>query len=101
MAQVRSKLTPETSAEWLASCGLLFPTTEKELDCFNAALGEIDPQITGKEVDPFKILREAKLTAKGFKTGEISPLSPYQMVAGKSSDENSLSDETDSGQKHE
>ena len=61
MDENRLKITTENSAEWLASAGYIFPTNEQELKKFNTIHGEIDPAITGLEVDPFKIIKNNKI----------------------------------------
>ena len=82
MAQNKIHITSENSAEWLASCGFIFPTNEIELARFNKLHGEIDPNIKGNEVDPFKIIKGATTI---LKQNPLSiphiPMSQYQMVA--------------------
>jgi uncharacterized coiled-coil protein SlyX len=88
MARNKIQITPENSAEWLASCGFLFPTNKKELDRFNKLFGDIDPSITGNEVDPFKIIKGSEFVAEQksvIKKLDI-PDTQYQMVARKLSD---------------
>ena len=83
MARNKLHITSENSAEWLASCGFLFPMSDVELARFNKLHGDIDPSITGDEVDPFKILKGTAtvIKTKPFSTQMQIPLSQYQMVA--------------------
>lgn len=88
MANDNNKLTPATSGEWLTSCGFLFPSTEEELLRFNSILGEVDPQITGSSVDPFRIIRNAEPGGvKKMKTGKVLPFNPHRMVAKRSNED--------------
>ena len=81
MAQNKKHLTPENSAEWLASCGFIFPTNEIELIRFNKLYGVPDSTISGDEVDPVKIIRSQETPDKSVYNLSHSPLNPYQMVA--------------------
>jgi hypothetical protein len=88
MAINKMIITPENSAEWLASCGFLFPTNERELTRFNKLYGNIDPTIAADEVDPFKIIKSSAIIVK---LSSISkqirvPDTHYQMVAKKISE---------------
>lgn len=76
MTQTKFKITTENSAEWLASCGFLFPGNKEELDRFNQLLGPVDPSITGEEVDPFRILKESSKNSSSSKIVEL----PYQRL---------------------
>lgn len=85
MARNKINITSENAAEWLASCGFIFPTNEKELARYNMLYGEPDPSITGEQVDPFKIIREsADNRQKNIVQDSISlPEEEYKMVARK------------------
>ena len=56
MAQNKKHITPENITEWLASTGFLFPRNEVELERFEKLYGEEDFGLTGKEIDPDKII---------------------------------------------
>lgn len=64
MAQKNKHITPENITEWLSSTGFLFPRNEVELHRFEKLYGEDDFGLTGKEIDPDKIIngtfRESK-----------------------------------------
>lgn len=77
-------ITPANVTEWLASTGFLFPTNELELSRFNKLYGELDEQLTGKEIDPERILKG--LSASKVVKMNITPaieeeFSAYKMVA--------------------
>lgn len=77
-------ITPANVTQWLASTGFLFPTNELELSRFNKLYGELDEQLTGKEIDPERILKG--LTPSKFVTMNIAStveeeFSTYKMVA--------------------
>lgn len=77
-------ITPANVTEWLASTGFLFPTNEFELSRFNKLYGELDEQLTGKEIDPERIL--IGLSASKVVKMNITPaieeeFSAYRMVA--------------------
>ena len=57
-----NKVTPENSAEWLASCGFIFPRSEKELARFDLLSGGVDPGVPAGVVDPFRIIRNTDLS---------------------------------------
>ena len=88
MARNKLHITSENSAEWLASCGFIFPTNEIELARFNKLYGDVDPSITGNEVDPFKIIKGAAIVEKkkSFQAPLHIPMSQYQMVARNMND---------------
>ena len=88
MAENKFKRTPDSSAEWLAYCGFIFPSTKKELTLFNEVMGEVDPLITGEEVDPFRIVENVKSTARRAKIARMHFRSSEAMVA-KSQDDDS------------
>lgn len=83
MARNKLHMTSENSAEWLASCGFIFPTNEIELARFNKLYANIDSTITGNEVDPFKIINGSKdvKNQKPFQAPLSIPMGQYQMVA--------------------
>ena len=87
MATNKTIITPENSAEWLASCGFLFPSNERELARFNILFGSMDPAITGNEVDPFKIINRSSKVVKlsSIKKNSMQN-SHYQMVAKRSAE---------------
>lgn len=71
---------------WLASTGFLFPTNEFELARFNKLYADVDEQLTGKEIDPERILKG--LTPSKVIRMNIAPtltieeeFSTYKMVA--------------------
>ncbi|RTL59982.1 MAG: hypothetical protein EKK37_03815 [Sphingobacteriales bacterium] len=69
---------------WLASTGFLFPTNELELARFNKLFGDLDEQLTGKEIDPERILNgktPAKIIEMTDKTATEQDFSAYKMVA--------------------
>lgn len=87
MARNKLHITSENSAEWLASCGFIFPTNEIELARFNKLYGDLDPSITGKEVDPFKIIKGAVIEKQNYFHAALHiPMSQYQMVARNMND---------------
>jgi hypothetical protein len=57
MAQNKNHITPENITEWLASTGFLLPRNEVELARFDKLFAEDNLELTGKEIDPEKILR--------------------------------------------
>ena len=69
---------------WLASTGFLFPTNELELARFNKLFGDLDEQLTGKEIDPERILC-GQTPSKVVKMNNAPPIeqdfSAYRMVA--------------------
>lgn len=58
MAQNKKHITPENITEWLASTGFLFPRNEVELERFEKIFGDTDFGLTGKEIDPDKIIND-------------------------------------------
>jgi hypothetical protein len=84
MAQNKKHITPENITEWLASTGFLFPRNEVELERFEKLYGEEDLGLTGKEIDPDKIIngtfREKKILrlSDDVKREEINS---YRMAA--------------------
>jgi hypothetical protein len=86
MAQNKKHITPENITEWLASTGFLFPRNEIELERFEKLFGDIDFGLTGKEIDPDKIINDSFSEGKIFKIPEeINPeeVRQYRMVARK------------------
>lgn len=69
---------------WLASTGFLFPTNELELARFNKLFGDLDEMLTGKEIDPERILN-GETHSKVVRMNNDSPVekdfSAYRMVA--------------------
>jgi hypothetical protein len=64
MEENKNKFTPENSAEWLASCGFIFPRNEKELARFDLLYGGADLKMPVAAVDPFQIIRNSDLADK-------------------------------------
>ena len=56
MTQNKKHISPENITEWLASTGFLLPRNKVELERFEKLYGDIDYGLTGKEIDPNKIL---------------------------------------------
>src|SRR5690606_29492156 len=56
MAHDKKHITPENIDEWLSSTGFLFPRNELELARFEKLYNEGLEGITGKEIDPDKII---------------------------------------------
>ena len=77
-------ITPANVTEWLASTGFLFPTNELELSRFNKLYGELDEQLTGKEIDPERILKglpQSKVLKMNVTPTIEEEFSAYRMVA--------------------
>lgn len=69
---------------WLASTGFLFPTNELELARFNKLYGDLDEQLTGKEIDPERILKgltPSKVVKMNIVLTIEEEFSKYKMVA--------------------
>jgi hypothetical protein len=69
---------------WLASTGFLFPTNELELARFNKLFGDLDEQLTGKEIDPERILNghtPSKVVKMNNAPAIEQDFSAYKMVA--------------------
>lgn len=84
MAQNKKHITPENITEWLASTGFLFPRNEVELERFEKLYGEEDFGLTGKEIDPDKIINDTFRETKILKMpDEIKKeeINPYRMAA--------------------
>jgi hypothetical protein len=84
MAHDKKHITPENIDEWLSSTGFLFPRNELELARFEKLYGETIEEITGKEIDPDKIINDKSDSAKiiqikpNVNAGEFTE---YRMVA--------------------
>ena len=84
MAHDKKHITPENIDEWLASTGFMFPRNELELARFEKLYAESLEGITGKEIDPDKIINEKQDSAKII---EIKPsaiageFTEYRMAA--------------------
>ena len=77
-------ITPANVTEWLASTGFLFPTNELELFRFNKLHGDLDEQLTGKEIDPERILSgltSSKIIKMNVTQTSEQEFSSYKMVA--------------------
>lgn len=77
-------ITPTNITEWLASTGFLFPTNELELSRFNKLYGDLDEQLTGKEIDPERILNglpSSRVVKMGTSQTNEDEFSTYRMVA--------------------
>lgn len=84
MAHDKKHITPENIDEWLSSTGYLFPTNELELARFEKLYSESITGITGKEIDPDKIMSEKWKIVKiiPLKQNEIErDFTEYKMVA--------------------
>lgn len=64
MAQNKKHITPENITEWLSSTGFLFPRNEVELERFEKLYGDVDFGLTGKEIDPDKIINGSFIESK-------------------------------------
>lgn len=84
MAQNKKHITPENITEWLSSTGFLFPRSEVELERFEKLYGEEDFNLTGKEIDPDKIIngtfRETKVEKRPTEVKHEEE-NPYRMAA--------------------
>lgn len=58
MKAMAKRKTNNELRRYLVATGMMFPTDAEELELFEKFAGPIDNSITGKEVDPFKILAE-------------------------------------------
>lgn len=69
---------------WLASTGFLFPTNRLELARFDKLYGDLDEQLTGKEIDPERILKgltPSKVVKMNIASTIEEEFSTYKMVA--------------------
>jgi hypothetical protein len=80
MKQNDETLNSLTAAEWLASCGFLFPSSAEELERFEH-LNAVEAQpIVGDQIDPFRIIRR---TAGEAKAPVVSiKQRPRRLIAG-------------------
>lgn len=84
MAHDKKHITPENIDEWLSSTGFLFPRNELELARFEKLYGDSIEEVTGKEIDPDKIINDK---AESVKIIHIKPnvntdeFTEYRMVA--------------------
>ena len=86
MAQNKKHITPENITEWLSSTGFLFPRNEVELERFEKLYGDLDLGLTGKEIDPDKIINDTFKEEKTLKMPDSiqqEEISPYRMAARK------------------
>lgn len=84
MAHDKNHITPENIEEWLASTGYLFPRNELELARFEKLFGQSDESITGKEIDPDKIINGETETTKVIQMlpgTDSETFKEYRMVA--------------------
>ncbi len=81
----RSKIiNADNFDSWLASTGFLFPTNELELARFNKLFGDLDEQLTGKEIDPERILNghtRSKILRLNDEPSIEKDFTAYRMVA--------------------
>lgn len=86
MAQNKRHITPENITEWLSSTGFLFPRNEVELERFDKLYGDVDFGLTGKEIDPDKIIngtfKEKKVQNMPDNINQ-DEINPYRMAARK------------------
>lgn len=84
MGNQKKYITTENVNEWLSSTGFLFPRNELELARFEKLFGSPGESLTGKEIDP------ARIISGKFKGGKIVKLrsvedtteaNVYKMVA--------------------
>lgn len=83
MAENKNKITPENSAEWLASCGFIFPRNSKELARFDLLYGCVDPALAVEAVDPFRIIRHVAETEKKTSVVPLPKRRSERLVAGR------------------
>lgn len=84
MAQNKKHITPENITEWLSSTGFLFPRNEVELDRFEKLYREEDYGLTGKEIDPDKIINGTFKEKENIKIPDDinkEEIIPYKMAA--------------------
>lgn len=56
MAGNKSHITPDNMAEWMASTGIIFPRTLKELMRFEKLHKDVEINLEGSQIDPEIIL---------------------------------------------
>ena len=79
-----NKFNDHTSADLLAACGFIFPQDELALARFNALYGDIDPDITGEEVNPLRIIKDTPVKQKKVHPiGRITGRRQNKLVASK------------------
>lgn len=69
---------------WLSSTGFLFPSNELELARFNKLYNDLDEKLTGKEIDPERILNgltPSKVVQMNNPLTIEEEFSTYKMVA--------------------
>ena len=84
MAKDKKNITPENITEWLCSTGFLFPRNEIELERFDKLHGDTDFGLTGKEIDPDKIINGTFRNKKSFELPhevKKDDVYPYRMAA--------------------
>jgi hypothetical protein len=89
MAQNKKHITPDNITEWLSSTGFLFPRNEVERERFEKLYGEEDYGLTGKEIDPDKIINDTFREKKILKiSDEIKKeeINSYRMAARNGSE---------------
>lgn len=84
MAQNKKYIISENLTEWLSSTGFLFPRNEVELERFEKLYGDIDFGLTGKEIDPDKIINGTFRETKSVKMPtdvKQEEINSYRMAA--------------------
>ena len=84
MAENKKSITPENIYEWMASTGFLMPRNEIELERFEKLFKDVDLGLTGKEIDPNKIISgEYKIDKKALVPKDISSdqIKEYRIAA--------------------
>lgn len=62
---------------YLSSAGLIFPTSAEELHLFENSNNSVVEKITGKEINPFRILEQSKFFS--YTPDEIKEISDYSL----------------------
>lgn len=89
MTQNKKHITPENITEWLASTGFLLPRNAIELERFEKLYGEIEYGLTGKEIDPDKIINNDFREKKNARIPDFfieKDINQYRMVARNGKD---------------
>jgi hypothetical protein len=89
MTQNKKHITPENITEWLASTGFLLPRNAIELERFEKLYGEIEYGLTGKEIDPDKIINNDFREKKNARIPDLfigKDINQYRMVARNGKD---------------
>src|SRR5690606_21435080 len=88
MAQNKKHITPENITEWLSSTGFLFPRNGVELARFEKLYGDVDFGLTGKEIDPDKIINGTFKEKKILKMPDDikEEINSYRMAARNGSE---------------